>query len=115
MPKLELTGKGVDKLQKAERVNFTAELLSQGLPTFQICGKVSETYGVSRRSVERYIKEARELMIADMDCDRKAYCAQMIHQSQRVHQAAFESRQFSTCVAERTFQARILGLDRTAN
>lgn len=110
VPKLSLTGKGVDKLEKHERVNYTAELLSQGLPTFQICGKVAETYNVSRRTVERYIKAARELMIADMDVDRKAYTAQMIHQSQRTHQAAFENKQYGICTQERHFQAKVLGL-----
>jgi hypothetical protein len=71
------------KSTKAEvdyRVNRVARLLSNGAVRSEVCQYAASEWGCSVRQADRYIAEARELLKADWDIDRRTFTAELLSQ-----------------------------------
>ena len=71
------------KSTKAEvdyRVNRVARLLSNGAVRSEVCQYATSEWGCSVRQADRYIAEARELLKADWDIDRRTFTAELLSQ-----------------------------------
>ena len=62
------------------RVNKVAKLLSVGTVRSEISQFASTEWGVSQRSIDRYIQEATAILKQDFDIDRRQFTAEVLAQ-----------------------------------
>ena len=66
--------------EKEYRVNRVARLLSNGAVRSEICQYAASEWGSSVRQADRYIAEARDILKADWDIDRRTFTAELMSQ-----------------------------------
>ena len=71
----------------------------------------SDQWGVSERSIDEYIRKAREQITKDWTIDRKEYVTQLSQKLEYVAKKSLESNQNSNAIGAYGLQARILGID----
>ena len=62
------------------RVNKVAKLLSVGTVRSEISQFASTEWGVTQRSIDRYIQEATVILKQDFDIDRRQFTAEVLAQ-----------------------------------
>ena len=62
------------------RVNKVVKLLSVGTTRSDIIQIASAEWGVSTRTVENYMQDAREILKKDFDIDRRQFTAEVLSQ-----------------------------------
>ena len=73
-------GKRSTKAEKNYRVNRVAKLLSVGTVRSELVQIGSTEWGISARQTDQYIAEAREILKADFDIDRRTFTAELMSQ-----------------------------------
>ena len=76
------------KIEKDMRVNRVARLLSNGAVRSEICQYAANEWGTSDRQTDRYIAEARELIRADWEVDRRTFTAEILAQLASIQKEA---------------------------
>ena len=71
-------GKRCTKVDKAQRIAQLVRLISNGAVTSELVQFASTQWQVSRRQADNYIAEAREIIINDINFDRKTVVAEMM-------------------------------------
>jgi hypothetical protein len=66
--------------EKDYRVNRVARLLSSGAVRSEIVQYASKEWDVSARTADVYIHDAREILKADWDIDRRTFTAELLSQ-----------------------------------
>jgi hypothetical protein len=79
--------------EKDYRVNRVARLLSNGAVRSEISQYVASEWGCSLRQADRYIAEAREILKADWDIDRRTFTAELLSQLATLQKEARKSNQ----------------------
>ena len=75
------------------RVNKVAKLLSVGTVRSEISQFAATEWGVSQRSIDRYIQDAREILKQDFDIDRRQFTADILSQYATLAKEARKSGQ----------------------
>ena len=68
-------------------------------------------WGLKRTIAYQYIKEAREVIIADIDQDRKDVVAELMHGAHTIWKAAARDKQYSNALGAMNLIARLGGLE----
>ena len=68
------------RAEKEYRINRVARLLSNGAVRSEICQYAASEWGSSARQADRYIADAREILKADWDIDRRTFTAELMSQ-----------------------------------
>ena len=71
----------------------------------------ADQWGVSERSIDEYIRKAREQITKDWTIDRKEYVTQLSQKLEYVAKKSLECYQHSNAIGAYELQARILGID----
>ena len=79
--------------EKDYRVNRVARLLSNGAVRSEISQYAASEWGCSLRQADRYIAEAREILKADWDIDRRTFTAELLSQLASLQKEARKGNQ----------------------
>jgi predicted transcriptional regulator len=79
--------------EKGYRVNRVARLLSNGAVRSEISQYAASEWGCSIRQADRYIAEAREILKADWDIDRRTFTAELLSQLASLQKEARKGNQ----------------------
>ena len=71
-------GKRCTKVDKAQRIAQLVRLISNGAVTSEMLRYAADQWDLSTRQAESYIAEAREIIINDINLDRKVVVAEMM-------------------------------------
>lgn len=115
-PKVKRRIKMSHGAQVAEQLAETRRLLSLGKQRYQICQVLSIKWGLSDRTIDRRIADARAAQVAELEgLDRKQLAAQLISAAQEILGEARETRQLSNALGALSFVARLTGLETRNN
>jgi hypothetical protein len=102
--------------QIAEQIAEVRKLLSLGRQNYQIRQVLSVKYGLSDRTIERRIRDARAEQVDELEkLDRKQLAAQLISAAYEILGEARETRQLSNALGALGFMARMTGLETRNN
>lgn len=100
----------------AEQLAETRRLLALGKQRYQICQVLAIKWGLSDRTIDRRIADARAAQVAELEgLDRKQLAAQLISAAQEILGEARETRQLSNALGALSFVARLTGLETRNN
>jgi hypothetical protein len=103
-------------LEIAQQVEEARSLLVQGWRQTKVRQHLTEQHGLSGRTADRRVEDARRAMVRDLDTiDRKEKAAQLLEAAEEILFMARESRQLSNALGALSFQARMLGLEAPRN
>ena len=115
-PKVKRRVKMSHGAQVAEQLAETRRLLSLGKQRYQICQVLAIKWGLSDRTIDRRIADARAAQVAELEgLDRKQLAAQLISAAQEILGEARETRQLSNALGALSFVARLTGLETRNN
>ena len=80
------------------RVNKVASLLSVGTVRSEISHFATTEWGVSQRSIDRYIQEATVILKQDFDIDRRQFTAEVLAQYASLAKEARKSGQLTVAL-----------------
>lgn len=104
-------GKRATKVDKQMRIAEFVRMISCGHVNSQLIQFAANEWGLSERRAHEYIKEAREVIIADVNQDRQEVVAQLIHTSQTVIQEAIKRGELSNAIGAMNVITRLGGLE----
>jgi hypothetical protein len=97
--------------EKAKRVNEIYKLLIIGTSRSVILRYGSEKWGeISDRQIEKYIADARQLMLSELHGDRKQAFAEEIAMRKHLYQKAYQAKKYQTCLGILDSIAKLQGL-----
>ena len=99
------------KVDKAQRIAQLVRLISNGAVTSELVQFASTSWGVGRRQADTYIAEAREIIIEDINQDRKVVVAELMHGAHTVWKAALKEKQFNNALGAMNLITRLGGLE----
>ena len=100
----------------AEQIAEVRHLLAMGKQNYEIRQVLTIKYGMSQRTVERRISDARAEQVDALEkLDRKQLAAQLISAAYEILGEARESRQLNNALGALGFMARITGLEGRQN
>ena len=99
-----------------EQIAEVRHLLAMGKQNYEIRQVLTIKYGMSQRTVERRISDARAEQVDALEkLDRKQLAAQLISAAYEILGEARESRQLNNALGALGFMARITGLEGRQN
>lgn len=115
-PKLRGRVKMTQAAVISEQLGEVRRLLSMGKQRHEICRVLSIKWGLSDRTIDRRISDARAAQVAELEgLDRKQLAAQLISAAQEILGEARETRQLSNALGALSFVARLTGLETRNN
>ena len=99
------------KVDKAQRIAQLVRLISNGAVTSELVQFASTSWGVGRRQADAYIAEAREIIIEDINQDRKVVVAELMHGAHTIWKAALKEKQFNNALGAMNLISRLGGLE----
>ena len=90
------------------RINAVYKLLLEGNSRTQILQYGSETWEISERQVEEYIKRARDHQRLDAELERPEWLHESLCALKDIQRKATNGRQYSTALKAIEMQARLL-------
>ena len=104
-------GKRATKVDKQLRIAEFVRMISSGCVNSQLIQFASDEWGLGERHARDYIREAREVIVADVNQDRKEVVAQLMHTSQTVIQEALRRGELSNAIGGMNVIIRLGGLE----
>ena len=104
-------GKRATKVDKAQRIAQLVRLISNGAVTSEMLRYAADQWGLSTRQAESYIAEAREVIIEDINHDRKVVVAELMHGAHTIWKAALKEKQFNNALGAMNLISRLGGLE----
>ena len=99
-----------------EQIAEVRHLLAMGKQNYEIRQVLTIKYGMSQRTVERRISDARAEQVDALEkLDRKQLAAQLISAAYEILGEARESRQLNNALGALGFMARMTGLEGRQN
>ena len=99
------------KVDKHLRVAQLVRLISNGAVTSELIGFARDNWGLGRAQAERYIAEAREAIIEDINHDRKVVVAELMHGAHTIWKAALKDKQYNNALGAMNLISRLGGLE----
>lgn len=88
-----MPAKDSTKVQKQMRINRIARLLANGATRSECQQYGASEWGISTRQIDQYIHDAREILKADWEIDRKTFVAELLSQLATLQMEARKSNQ----------------------
>jgi len=104
-------GKRASKFEKEDRILKMVRLISNGAVSSDLVQYAAKEWGLKRRQADTYIKEAREIIIDDINRERPQITAELIHVCQTVIKNGMESGQLNNVVGAVNTIAKLGGLE----
>jgi len=100
----------------ARRIDYCVRRLSTGVPRRMIleeCCKDIDAggFGVSEMQADRYMKEARQILVAQFNESREEFVANQMAALEHLAHIAAEGKQYSAAAGARATMARMVGVD----
>jgi len=103
---------GQTAVEIAQQINDARQMLAMGRNRYTICQALSARYGLSVRTADRRLREAREAMVTELESiDRKQLAAQLIEAAAEILGEARESKQLSNALGAIGLISRITKLE----
>jgi hypothetical protein len=103
---------GQTAMEIAQQINDARQMLAMGRNRYTICQALTARYGLSIRTADRRLREARETMVEEWEAiDRKQLAAQLIEAASEILGEARESKQLSNALGALGFISRITKLE----
>ena len=103
-------GKKSDKAEIDRRIHTVVKMLSTATPTHSICRYAAETWGVSRRSAERYIAQARAVIKEEYSVERSDFLGRQLAILDQVIARSIRENQHSNAIGALRLQAELAQL-----
>ena len=104
-------GKRATKVDKETRIMEMVRLISNGATTSDLVHHAAHHWGLRERQAKEYIKEARDIIIDDVNRERPQIAAEMIHVCQTVIKNAMKTNQLNVVVGAVNTISRLGGLE----
>ena len=88
-----MPAKGSTQVQKQMRINRIARLLASGATRSECVQYGANEWGLKPRQIDQYIHDAREILKADWEIDRKTFVAELLSQLATLQKEARKSNQ----------------------
>ena len=100
------------RAEKELRVNQVVRMLVNCASRSSIIRYAADEWGVSGRTTDKYIAEARQILKKDADIDRHDYLASRLQTIDTIVQKALKSGQLSNAIGALKLQSELLGLNK---
>ena len=87
-----------DKAEIDRRIHTVVKLLSSAKTTSYVCQYASDEWGVDRRTAERYLAKAREIIRADYSVERSDFLGTRLALLDEIIEASIRCKQHSNAV-----------------
>ena len=104
-------GKRATKVDKHLRIAQFVRMISSGCVNSELMQYAASEWGLSERRSREYIKEAREVIVADINQDRQAVVAELMHGAHTVWKQAVAEGQYSNALGAMNLITRLGGLE----
>lgn len=105
-----------NKVQKSIRVSTVMEWLIAGKPTHEILKLGTEMWDVSTRTVEDYIRLARQEFVKEYESlDRKELVSTAMKKFDHLYTLGIQQRQLAVSIAAAQAQLKMVGCDSPKN
>ena len=102
-----------DKAEIDRRIHTVVKLLSSAKTTSYVCQYASDEWGVDRRTAERYLAKAREIIRADYSVERSDFLGSLLALLallNEIIEASIRCKQYSNAVRALKLQAQLTRL-----
>ena len=104
-------GKRATKVDKQLRIAQFVRMISRGYANSELVQYASSEWGLGERHARDYIAEAREVIIADVDQDRKDVVAELMATSKTVIKEALAKGEYNNALGAMNLITRLGGLE----
>ena len=98
-------------VDKHLRVAQMVRLISNGAVTSELLQFATDNWGLKRRQAEKYIAEARDVIVADINQDRQIVVAELLHGAHTVWKKSLKDKQYSNALGAMNLITRLGGLE----
>ena len=106
-------GKRATKVDKQLRIAQFVRMISQGAVNSELVAFAGKEWGLKDTMAREYIKEAREVIVEDINHDRQEVVAELIHGAHTIWKAAARDKQYSNALGAMNLITRLGGLEQT--
>ena len=99
-----------DRAEVDRRVHTVVKLLSSAKTSSYVCRFAAAEWGVEKRTAERYLKEAREIIRADYSVERHDFLGSRLALLDEIIEASIRTKQHSNAVGALKLQAQLTRL-----
>ena len=104
-------GKRATKVDKQLRIAQFVRMISHGHVNSELVAYAATEWGVKDTMAREYIREAREVIIADVDQDRRDVVAEMLATSKTVIKEALAKGEYNNALGAMNLITRLGGLE----
>ena len=104
-------GKRATKVDKQLRIAQFVRMISSGAVNSELVAYADREWGLKNTMAREYIREAREVIVADVNQDRKEVVAELMHGAHTIWKAAARDKQFSNALGAMNLIVRLGGLE----
>ena len=104
-------GKRATKVDKQLRIAQFVRMISHGHVNSELVAYAATEWGVKDTMARAYIREAREVIIADVDQDRRDVVAEMLATSKTVIKEALAKGEYNNALGAMNLITRLGGLE----
>jgi len=106
-----MKGKRATKVDKQLRIAQFVRMISHGHVNSELVAFAVAEWGIKETMAREYIREAREVIIADVDQDRKQVVAELMHTSHTVMKNAMKKGEYNNVLGAMNLITRLGGLE----
>ncbi|KZR64549.1 hypothetical protein [Prochlorococcus sp. MIT 1303] len=103
-------GKKCTKYEKEKRILQFVQMLSKGAVNSELIHHAASEWGVDERQARNYLHEARQVVIDDVNHDRKIVVAEMVHMMKAVMKEGFRTGQLNSVIGAANTLSRVAKL-----
>ena len=103
-------GKKCTKYEKEKRILQFVQMLSKGAVNSELIQHAAAEWGVDERQARNYLHEARQVVIDDVNHDRKIVVAEMVHMMKAVMKEGFRTGQLNSVIGAANTLSRVAKL-----
>ena len=103
-------GKKSDAAEIDRRIHTVVKLLSSAKTSSYVCRYASEEWGVDKRTAERYMAKAREIIRADYSIERHDFLGSRLALLDEINESSIRTKQHSNAVGALKLQAQLTRL-----
>ena len=104
-------GKRATKIDKHLRVAQFVRMISNGAVNSELVDFAEREWGLKRTIAYQYIKEAREIIVADINQDRQVVVAELLHGAHTIWKKAVDDKQYNNALGAMNLITRLGGLE----
>ena len=106
-----MADKRCTKLERAKRVQTFVRLLANGAVTSDLVQFGADNWGLERRMTEKYIAEARAIIVEDINQERTQVVAEMLAVCRTIIKNGMKTNQLNVVLGSVNTIARLGGLE----